>query len=64
MEWALVWAPNLPAFIAESYVNLIPTSGGGTHVNGLRSGVAAAVREFTEFRNLLPRGVKLSPEDV
>jgi topoisomerase IV subunit B len=64
VEWALVWAPNLPAFIAESYVNLIPTSGGGTHVNGLRSGVSAAVREFAEFRNLLPRGVKLTPEDV
>jgi topoisomerase-4 subunit B len=64
VEWALIWAPNLPAFIAESYVNLIPTSGGGTHVNGLRAGVAAAVREFAEFRNLLPRGVKLSPEDI
>ncbi len=64
VEWALIWAPNLAAFIAESYVNLIPTSGGGTHVNGLRSGVAAAVREFAEFRNLLPRGVKLSPEDI
>jgi topoisomerase IV subunit B len=64
VEWALVWAPDLPAFIAESYVNLIPTSGGGTHVNGLRSGVANAVREFAEFRNLLPRGVKLAPEDV
>jgi topoisomerase-4 subunit B len=64
VEWALAWAPDLPAFIAESYVNLIPTSGGGTHVNGLRSGVANAVREFAEFRNLLPRGVKLTPEDV
>ncbi|MET0280902.1 MAG: DNA topoisomerase IV subunit B [Steroidobacteraceae bacterium] len=64
VEWALAWAPNLPAFVAESYVNLIPTAGGGTHVNGLRAGVAAAVREFAEFRNLLPRGVKLSPEDV
>jgi topoisomerase-4 subunit B len=64
VEWALIWAPNLPAFIAESYVNLIPTAGGGTHVNGLRGGVAAAVREFAEFRNLLPRGVKLSPEDI
>jgi len=64
VEWAVIWAPNLPAFIAESYVNLIPTSGGGTHVNGLRSGLSAAVREFAEFRNLLPRGVKLSPEDV
>jgi topoisomerase-4 subunit B len=64
VEWALAWAPDLPVFIAESYVNLIPTSGGGTHVNGLRSGVANAVREFAEFRNLLPRGVKLAPEDV
>ncbi len=64
VEWALQWAPNLSAFIAESYVNLIPTVGGGTHVNGLRGGVCAAVREFTEFRNLLPRGVKLAPEDI
>ncbi len=50
--------------MAESYVNLIPTSQGGTHVNGLRSGLTEAVREFCEFRNLLPRGVKLAPEDV
>jgi topoisomerase-4 subunit B len=64
VEWALAWAPDLPAFIAESYVNLIPTAGGGTHVNGLRGGVCAAVREFAEFRNLLPRGVKLTPEDI
>ncbi len=64
VEWALAWAPDLSAFIAESYVNLIPTPGGGTHVNGLRTGVCAAVREFAEFRNLMPRGVKLSPEDI
>jgi topoisomerase-4 subunit B len=64
VEWALAWAPELPAAIAESYVNLIPTSGGGTHVNGLRAGVCAAVREFAEFRTLLPRGVKLTPEDI
>jgi topoisomerase IV subunit B len=64
VEWAIAWAPNLAAFIAESYVNLIPTSGGGTHVNGLRAGVCNAVREFAEFRNLLPRGVKLAPEDI
>ena len=50
--------------LAESYVNLIPTTAGGTHVNGLRAGVTDAVREFCEFRNLLPRGVKLTPEDV
>jgi topoisomerase IV subunit B len=50
--------------IAESYVNLIPTTEGGTHVNGLRAGAADAVREFCEFRNLVPRGLKLTPEDV
>ena len=64
VEWALVWAPDMAQAVSESYVNLIPTSGGGTHVNGLRGGVCAAVREFAEFRNLLPRGVKLAPEDI
>ena len=62
--YALLWAPNLPAVFGESYVNLIPTAEGGTHVNGLRSGLAQAVREFCEFRNLVPRGIKLTPEDV
>ncbi|HEY2036557.1 MAG TPA: DNA topoisomerase IV subunit B [Steroidobacteraceae bacterium] len=64
VNFALVWAPGAETAIGESYVNLIPTTEGGTHVNGLRSGVAQAVREFCEFRNLVPRGVKLSPEDV
>ena len=64
VEFALCWAPGADNAIAESYVNLIPTPEGGTHVNGLRSGAAAAVREFCEFRNLLPRGIKLAPEDV
>jgi len=64
VDYALVWAPEAETVIAESYVNLIPTIEGGTHVNGLRSGVAQAVREFCEFRNLVPRGVKLAPEDV
>jgi len=64
VDWALVWVPEGNANIAESYVNLIPTSQGGTHVNGLRTGLTEAVREFCEFRNLVPRGVKLSPEDV
>ena len=63
-EWALVWLPEGGEPVAESYVNLIPTVQGGTHVNGLRMGLTEAVREFCEFRNLLPRGVKLSPEDV
>jgi topoisomerase-4 subunit B len=64
VEYALCWAPGAENPLAESYVNLIPTPDGGTHVNGLRAGAAAAVREFCEFRNLLPRGVKLAPEDV
>jgi topoisomerase-4 subunit B len=62
--YALLWAPNAETTFGESYVNLIPTIEGGTHVNGLRSGVAQAVREFCEFRNLVPRGIKLTPEDI
>lgn len=64
VEWALLWLPEGGEGITESYVNLIPTSQGGTHVNGLRSGLTDAVREFCEFRNLVPRGIKISPEDV
>ncbi|MFO1401948.1 MAG: DNA topoisomerase IV subunit B [Steroidobacteraceae bacterium] len=64
VEWALAWTPDDAPAVAESYVNLIPTSAGGTHVNGLRSGIVEAVREFCEFRSLLPRGVKLTAEDV
>ncbi|MCW8943790.1 MAG: DNA topoisomerase IV subunit B [Sedimenticola sp.] len=63
-DWAVTWLPEGGEAITESYVNLIPTAQGGTHVNGLRSGLTDAVREFCEFRNLLPRGVKLAPEDV
>ncbi|MCG5530610.1 DNA topoisomerase IV subunit B [Halorhodospira halochloris] len=63
MECALVWLPE-GSGPAESYVNLIPTPLGGTHVNGLRSGLTEAVRDFCELRNLLPRGVKIAPEDV
>jgi len=63
-DWAVVWLSEGGEGVTESYVNLIPTSLGGTHVNGLRSGLTDAVREFCEFRNLLPRGVKLAPEDV
>ncbi len=65
VDWAFAWlTEDGVETVAESYVNLIPTNEGGTHVNGLRTGVTEAVREFTEFRNLLPRGVKLAPEDV
>ena len=64
VEWVVAWLPEAGDLVTESYVNLIPTSLGGTHSNGLRSGLIDAVREFCEFRNLLPRGVKLSPDDV
>jgi topoisomerase-4 subunit B len=64
VDWAIQWLPEGGEVIAESYVNLIPTAQGGTHVNGLRSGLADALREFCEIRNLLPRGVKLTAEDV
>ncbi len=63
-DWAVLWLPEGGEAVTESYVNLIPTSQGGTHVNGLRAGLTEAVREFCEFRTLLPRGVKLIPEDV
>ena len=63
-DWAVTWLPDGGDGIAESYVNLIPTAQGGTHVNGLRTGLTEAIREFCEFRNLLPRGLKLAPEDV
>ena len=64
VDWALHWLPDGGEVIGESYVNLIPTAQGGTHVNGLRTGLLEALREFCEFRNLLPRGIKLTAEDV
>jgi len=67
-DFAVCWVPPVEGggfeLIQESYVNLIPTAQGGTHVNGLRTGLTEALREFCDFRNLLPRGVKLAPEDV
>jgi topoisomerase-4 subunit B len=63
-EWAVQWLPDVGELVQESYVNLIPTSQGGTHVNGMRTGLLEAIREFCEFRNLLPRGIKLAPDDI
>ena len=67
-DFAVCWVPvpetGTVELVQESYVNLIPTIQGGTHVNGLRSGLTDALREFCDFRSLLPRGVKLAPEDV
>lgn len=64
VEWAVSWLPEGGEAVTESYVNLIPTAQGGTHVNGLRTGLTEAIREFCEIRNLLPRGVRITPEDV
>ncbi|AOS95901.1 DNA topoisomerase 4 subunit B [Microbulbifer aggregans] len=63
-DWAVQWLSEGGEVTAESYVNLIPTAQGGTHVNGLRTGLLEAMREYCEIRNLMPRGVKLGPEDI
>jgi topoisomerase-4 subunit B len=64
LTWALQWAQGISDPISESYVNLIPTTQGGTHVNGFRMGLTEALKEFCDFRNLIPRGVKLTAEDI
>lgn len=64
VDWAVVWSVGSGELLTESYVNLIPTIQGGTHVNGLRTGLLEAMREFCEIRNLLPRGIKLTPDDI
>ncbi len=65
--WAVNWTSESRGTGSnpeESYVNLIPTSLGGTHVNGFRSGLLESVKEFCKFQNLLPRGLFLAPEDI
>jgi topoisomerase-4 subunit B len=67
VDWAVAWLgeeEESGEVTSESYVNLIPTSQGGTHLNGFRAGLTDAIREFCEFRDLLPRGIKIAPEDV
>ena len=64
VDWAVQWLPEGGDIVAESYVNLIPTTQGGTHVSGLRTGLLDALREFCEFRSLVPRGIKISAEDI
>ena len=63
-DWAVQWYPEGGDLVMESYVNLIPTALGGTHVNGFRTGLLEAIREFCEFRNLVPRGIKLTSDDI
>ncbi len=64
VDWAVTWLTEGGHSLAESYVNLVPTAQGGTHVNGFRQGLADALRDFCEFRGLLPRGIKLAPDDI
>ncbi|MCH1477512.1 DNA topoisomerase IV subunit B [Arenicellales bacterium IMCC55707] len=64
VDWALTWFSEGSDRFEESYVNLIPTTQGGSHVSGFRTGLTEAIREFCEFRSLVPRGVKIAPEDV
>ncbi len=64
VDWAVIWLPEGGEPVTESYVNLVPTAQGGTHVNGLRTGLTEAIREFADYRNLVPRGVRITPEDV
>jgi len=64
VDWAVQWLPEGGELTQESYVNLIPTAQGGTHVNGLRTGLMDAMREYCELRNIIPRGVKLAPDDI
>jgi topoisomerase-4 subunit B len=61
--WVVAWTEE-GGVVRESYVNLIPTSNGGTHESGLRDGLYGAVKNFVEMHSLLPKGVKLLPEDV
>ena len=64
VDWAVQWLPESGELVQESYVNLIPTAMGGTHVNGLRTGLLDAMREYCELRSLIPRGIKLAPDDI
>ncbi len=64
VDWAVQWQTESGDLLSESYVNLIPTTQGGTHVNGLRAGLLEALREFCEFRNLIPRGIKITADDI
>ena len=64
VDWAAVWQVAGGQAVSESYVNLVPTPQGGTHVNGMRTGLTNSIREFADFRSLLPRGITIAPEDV
>ena len=64
ITWAIQWVRGIDDPLSESYVNLIPTTQGGTHVNGLRSGLTDALKEFCDFRSLTPKGIKITADDI
>ena len=65
LDFVLNWSTQLSKdLMSESYVNLIPTSQGGSHLNGFKGGLLDAVKEFCEFRNLIPKGLKITADDV
>jgi len=64
LDCVVTWSPDNSHTVSESYVNLIPTNLGGTHVNGFRSGITDAIREFCEFQDLLPKGLRINADDV
>lgn len=65
LEFAINWSPKLPKNkLDETYVNLIPTAQGGSHLNGFKSGLLESLKEFCEYRNLLPKGLKINSDDI
>lgn len=64
LEFVIDWLADGGESLQESYVNLIPTSQHGTHLNGFRAGIVQSVREFSEIHELIPKGVKVTPDDV
>ena len=65
LEFAINWSPRPPKNkLDETYVNLIPTLQGGSHLNGFKSGLLDSLKEFCEYRNLLPKGLKINADDV
>ena len=65
LEFAINWSPKPPKNkLDETYVNLIPTAQGGSHLNGFKSGLLESLKEFCEYRNLLPKGLKINSDDI
>ena len=64
VDWCLNWLTDNTTVFAESYANLVPTPQGGNHVSGMRNGLVIAMREFMQLRKLLPKNVRITPDDI